>query len=190
MYNKTVKTIEIEFRSRFSEKKYRGLERFLNKNAKNLGKDDKDVFFFIMPDKLLKVVNDISKKSAKIVIKLNKIGEGSHFEEIEIPISQKSVSGAVKIFKSLGITHNIMRSFQKRQNYIYKGVELALKHSNAWGYHLELEITVNNLKKKQKAENTIRNVAEELDVKLMTDRELSRFTKKAEADYNKNRSIY
>ena len=104
--------IEVEFRSRFNKRKYLALEKFLTLKAKDLGEDDKDVYFFIMPDNLFKIVNNISKKTAKIVLKLTKIGKGSDFEELEIPIQQDSVTAAVKLFKKLGLTDNIMRSFQ------------------------------------------------------------------------------
>ena len=82
--------IEVEFRSMFDKNKYNKLAKFLNANAEDLGKDDKDVYFFIFPDKLLKVVNNISQKTAKLVMKLTKIGHGNAFEEIEIPIKYKT----------------------------------------------------------------------------------------------------
>jgi adenylate cyclase class IV len=186
MENKNLtKNIEIEFRSIFDEDRYLELRKFLDKKAQNLGEDDKNVFFFIMPDKLVKVVNNISKNNAKIVLKLNKIGKGSDFEEIEIPIFQADIDDAVKIFSNLEITDNVMQSFQKRRNYLYKGVELALKYSDVWGYHLELEIIINNLDEKQSAEKKIMKIADELGIKLMSDEELVEFTKNAEEKYKK-----
>jgi adenylate cyclase class IV len=179
------KNIEIEFRSIFDENRYVELKEFLDKNAQNLGEDDKDVFFFIMPDKLIKVVNNISRNNAKLVLKLNKIGKGSDFKEIEIPISQADVDDAVKIFSALEITDNVMQSFQKRRNYLYKDVELALKYSDVWGYHLELEILINDLNEKQSAEQKIMGIVDELGIKLMTDEELTEFTKNAEEKYKK-----
>jgi len=142
------KRIEIEFRSRFDKKRYNKLEKFLKTNAKDLGKDDKNVFFFIFQGKLLKVVDNVSKKTAKIVLKLNKIGHGSDFEEIEIPINPLEVTKTVKMIRSLNLDGDLMESFQKRHNYFYKGVEIALKYSDHWGYHLELEIMINDTIKK------------------------------------------
>ncbi len=176
--------IEIEFRARFNSAKYKWLKKFLNAKAKNLGEDDKNVYFFLFPDKLFKVVNNISKKNAKIVLKLNKIGKGSDFEEIEVPISQEYFEKAVKIFIALK-TGDYMRSFQKRHNYFYKGVELALKWSEIWGHHLELEIVISNSSKKDESEKKIFAVAKELGVIIMSNKELKEFTKKAEADYKK-----
>ena len=180
-----LKKIEIEFRSIFDENRYLKLKKFLDKSAQDLGEDDKDVFFFIMPDKLLKVVNNISKNNAKLVLKLNKIGKGSDFEEIEVTILQANFNEMVKLFTNFGITDNIMQSFQKRHNYLYKDVELALKYSDVWGYHLEFEIVVDDISKKEMAEIKIKKVANELGVHLMTDQELIKFTKNAEEKYKK-----
>lgn len=174
------KNIEIEFRAIFGEKDFYRLKKYLDKNAKNRGEDDKDVFFFIMPDKLLKVVDNISKNNAKLVLKLNKIGKGSDFEETEIPIEKERINDFVKVLTAIGFADNIMRSFQKRQNYDYKGVEVALKYSEVWGHHLELEVMITDIKEKEQAEKRIREVANDLNIKLMTDQELAEFTKKAE----------
>ena len=73
-----------------------------------------------------------------------------------------------------------MHSFQKRKNYVYKGVEVALKYSEVWGHHLELEIMIADIKEKEQAEKKIREAANDLNIKLMTDEELAEFTKKAE----------
>jgi adenylate cyclase class IV len=175
--------IEIEFRSIINKSRYNELRKFLIKNAEDLGEDDKDVVFFIMSDKLLKVVNNISNKNAEIVFKANKIGKGSDFKETHILINQKDIIKTIETFKALKITSNIMRSFQKRHNYLYKGVEIALKYSEHWGYHLELEIMINSLKNKPKVEEKIKKVADELGVHLMSDKELREFTRKAEKEY-------
>ena len=181
------KNIEIEFRAIFGEKDFFRIKEFLDQNAKNIGEDDKDVFFFILPDKLLKVVDNISKNNAKLVLKLNKIGKGSDFEEMEIPIERESINDFVKVLTTLGFTDNIMHSFQKRQNYIYKGVEIALKYSEVWGYHLELEVMIIDIKEKEQAEKKLRKVASDLNVKLVGDKELAEFTKKAEEKHNKQK---
>ncbi|OHA06809.1 MAG: hypothetical protein A2934_03850 [Candidatus Sungbacteria bacterium RIFCSPLOWO2_01_FULL_47_10] len=186
--SKENKNIEIEHRARFDKTTYDNISNFLNANAEDLGEDDKDAYFFLFPDKLLKTVNNISKKTAKIVLKLNKIGKGNDFEEIEIPIRPEDFNAATKLFVALR-TGDYMHSFQKRHNYLYKGVELALKWSEAWGHHLELEVVVSDLAKKEEIEKKIAAVADELRVSLMTNRELLEFTQTAEAEY-KNKKKY
>lgn len=172
--------IEIEFRSRVTPAQFKKLERFLKAHARDLGRDDKDAFFFIMPDKLLKVVRGISRKKAFIVLKLNKIGRGSHFPELELPIEKKYFNQAARLFSDLGITKNVMRSFQRRHNYRYEGVDIAMKHSRAWGYHVELEVVVHRETQKPPAVGKIKAIANELGLRLMSDRELRQFTGKAE----------
>lgn len=188
------KQIEIELRSVFDEKKHNELKEFLGKNAEDLGEDDKDVFFFLLPDKITKATHNVSKKTAKIVIKLNRIGRGtSDFEEIEIPINPSDFDKAVKLFSALPFDQ-IQNSYQKRHNYLLDGVEIALKWTESWGYHMELEIVVDNVAKREEAENKIRKVAEKLGVQIMSEEELKDFTKKIDENYkkglyNKNTSL-
>ena len=176
------RNIEVELRSVFDEATHKRLKEYLAKTAKNLGEDDKDVFFFLFPDKLLKVVNNISKKTAKIVLKLNRIGKGSTFDENEIPIAPDDCQKAVDMFLHLGFK-NMQHTFQKRHNYLYKGVELALKYSETWGYHLELEIVIHDEAQKQEAVNKIAEVGNELGVHLLSDDELTELTKKIDSGF-------
>lgn len=76
--------IEIEFRAKITKEKYDSLNHFLINNAQDLGEDSKDTLFYILPDKLFKVVNETSKNKAKIVLKDNRLGNGNNFGEWEI----------------------------------------------------------------------------------------------------------
>lgn len=181
-----MKNIEIEYRSRFSKAKYNKLLKFLSEKARDLGADDKKVWFFTMPEKLLKVTHNISLKSGKITLKLTKIGKGTHFEEIEFPIKEESVKPAIQLFTKLGYKY-LLEPEILRHNYSYKGVELALKYSKTWGYHLELEIVIDSLKLKAEAERKINLVAKELGVSLMSERELWEFTQEVERTYKNPR---
>ncbi|MBP9798228.1 CYTH domain-containing protein [Candidatus Woesebacteria bacterium] len=183
---KQEKQIEIELRSIFDKNTHDRLKDFLDKEATDLGEDNKDVYFFLFPDKLLKVTNNISGQSAKITLKLNKIGKGSDFEEIEIPIQPKDVDKSIIMFKHLGF-NELQNSYQERHNYEYNGVELALKYTKTWGYHLEMEILVKDVAEKENAESKIAMVAKELGVTIMTDDELADFTKKIDIDYKKGK---
>lgn len=177
--------IEIELRSAFDEKKHNELKEFLDKNAKDLGEDDKDVYFFLLPDKITKAVHNVSKKTSKIVIKLNRIGRGtSDFEEIEISINSSNFDKAVKLFSALPFDQ-IQNSYQKRHNYLLEGVEIALKWTDSWGFHMELEIMVDDKAKREDAENKIRKVAEKLGVQIMSEEELKDFTEKVDENYKK-----
>jgi len=121
------------------------------------------------------------------VLKLTKIGQGSGFEEVEIPISQNDVEKAVKLFEALGL-NEVQRSFQKRHNYLYKEIEIALKYSDAWGYHMELEKIVGDKNSVPEAERQIREIASEFGAHIMTDEELKEFTEKKDKEYRQGSS--
>lgn len=177
-----MKNIEVEFFAQFNKEKYHRLFSFLRKNAKNLNKDDKNNWFFLFPNKNLKVVKEISKKTAKIVLKMNKIGLANSGEEIEIKIDQKDAEKMVKIFKELGC-NKIIHTFTKRHNFKYKGVEIALKYSEDWGYHLELEIMIKDKSKQPQAEAKIQKIANELGVNLLTSDQLKQIVIEIEGKY-------
>lgn len=184
---KNNKRIEIEMRAVFDKNKYKELKNFLDQNAKDLGEDNKDVYFFLLPDKFAKVTKNTSKKAAKMTLKLNRPGRGSSdFEEIEFPIETNDFKKAVKLFSNLPFDE-IQNSYQERQNYLYKGVELALKFTKTWGYHLELEILIDDLSKKENAEEQIRELAEELKVHILSEEQLEKLTKKIDNEYRKGK---
>jgi predicted adenylyl cyclase CyaB len=180
------KNIEVEVRAVFDESKYNDLLKYLATNAEDLGEDDKDVYFFLLPTKVTKVVNNISKGTAKIVAKLTRVGQGGNdTEEIEIFIDPKDFDSSVKLFTSLDFKE-VQRSFQKRHNYMYKGVEVALKYSESWGYHMELEIMIVSKDDLIEAESQLKAVAEELGVKIMSPEEQKVFAENIDMQYKKN----
>ncbi len=178
----TSKNIEVELRARFNEEVYTKLLKNLQEKAKDLGTDDKRVWFFVMSDKLLKVTHNVSKQSGKITLKLTKIGHGNSFEEIEFPIDADDIEKAVQLFTLLG--HNyLVEPTILRHDFEYKGVEIAVKYSKTWGYHAEFEILTDSKDNEAVAEQQIRAVAEELGIALMTEEELRAFTQNIEATY-------
>jgi adenylate cyclase class IV len=172
---------EVEFRSRFNLKKFNTLKKFLDKNAENLGQDNKDCYFYIFSEKLLKLVNNISKKTAKISLKLNRIGKGSLFPERELYFNPKDFKNACSLFDAFLSPDKKMHDFQERINYRYKNCEIALKYSKIWGYHMEIEQMIDKKLKHKIAEDHIRQIANELGVNLMSEKELKKFIEKAES---------
>jgi adenylate cyclase class IV len=181
-----MKQIEVEFRALITKEKHDSLLSFLHKNGQDLGEDNKDVHFFLYPNKLLKVVNNISKNNAKLVLKLNKIGNGSDFQEIEIPFNPTDVDKAIQMFKVIG-SEEIQNSYQERHNFMYKGVEFAVKYTKTWGFHVELEILIRDQNELKEAEEKIYSLADELELKIMSDKELQEFTQKIDNDYKKGK---
>jgi adenylate cyclase class IV len=178
------KNIEVELRSLINEKEFITLNNYLSKNSKDLGEDNKDSHFFIFPDKLLKVTDNITKNNAKITLKLQRIGLGSDFEELDVSFPREDVKKIVKIFDILGFK-NYLYSYQNRHNYLYKNVEFAVKYTASWGFHCEMEIMVKNKKEVPNAVKQMKKVAKELKLNIMTDDELKKFLAKIETGWER-----
>lgn len=169
---------EIEHRALLTEEAYKALSEKLAREATLLGSDDKEVSYYIFPDKLLKVVRNISKKTGKLSLKLNTLGAGSSFQEFEVPFPEESFAAMKNICNTISSPDQVIDGTQKRTNYEFKGIEIALKWSEDWGYHVEFEIMIPDLSGKEAADARIVEVAGTLSVPLMTEEEASAFLDK------------
>lgn len=111
--------IELEFRSRFSLEEYERLKMFLDAHAECLGEDDKHCVYFILPDRLLKVVRNISKGDAKVSLKLNVLGKDAAAKEVEFYFSEREFGLARELFENLPMNAEVMEDSQQRVNYLY-----------------------------------------------------------------------
>ncbi|MFD3661954.1 CYTH domain-containing protein [Streptomyces sp. NPDC058659] len=176
--------IEIEMRARFDEETYEKLLVRLAAEAEDLGCDDKNIYFYVLPDQLLKVTDNTAAGSAKITLKASKIGQGAAFPETEFAIGRDDVPAAVRIFNALGFEGAMHQAFNQRHNFRFRGVEIAVKWSEAWGHHAEFEVLLDEgagATAQEEATARIRGVTDELGIHLMTEQELADFTAAFEA---------
>jgi len=169
---------EVEQRAQFSKAQYDGLMRWLNKSAKDLGQDNRINYIWVFPNKFLKVVHATSQGKAKLAFKRGNLSTSRSFKEIEIEFDPKQFSDMVEIFKQLELPVKVYKPTQVRHNYLYKGVEIAMKRSKNWGYHAELEVMVDRVGLRAGAEKKIKAVADELGIKLMTNQEIAELRRK------------
>src|SRR3989344_7257945 len=108
---------EIEFRSKFDQAKFGELKSFLDAHAENLGEDNKDCYSYIFEDKLLKLVNNPSKGTAKVSLKTSRIGGGAAFPETEFHFPPEEFEKARRIFDRLNLPAKVMHGPQQRVNY-------------------------------------------------------------------------
>ncbi|MFF5442775.1 hypothetical protein [Streptomyces achromogenes] len=177
--------LEIEMRARFDKAVYDRLSARLEQEGTDLGRDDKHIYFYVLPDKLLKVTDNTAVGTAKITLKHSKIGQGAAFPETEIAIGPDDVSAAVAVFNALGFEPQMHQAFNRRHNYRFRGVEIAVKWSEAWGHHAEFEVLLDDNASdaaRREATDRIFAVAKELGVMLMTEQELAQFTAAFEAE--------
>ena len=104
---------EIEHRAVLTEPQYDSLKKALAAQAEGLGTDDKEVSYFIFPDKLLKVVNNLSKGTAVLSLKLTALGQGSAFKELEVPFAPEQYATLNAICKEITPRN---RSLRARRN--------------------------------------------------------------------------
>lgn len=114
---------------------------------------------------------------------MSKIGKNSVFPETEVFFNEKEFSKIKFILDKISSPDKRMEGVQKRRNFKYKNCEFAIKWSKEWGFHFEIEKMVNNHKLASKAEKEIEKVATGLGLKIMTEKELKEFTKKAEENF-------
>ncbi|MFJ8980158.1 CYTH domain-containing protein [Streptomyces sp. NPDC102282] len=171
--------IEIEMRARYDKETHDRLTARLEREATDLGCDDKLIYFYVLPDKLLKVTDNTAAGSAKITLKHSKIGQGAAFPETEFPIAREDVAAAVTVFNALGFEQHMHEAYNQRHNYRFRGVEIAVKWSQAWGHHAEFEVLLDDDASETAREEAIARVttaAQELGVALMSEQELADFT--------------
>ncbi|GAA2991952.1 hypothetical protein GCM10020229_00490 [Kitasatospora albolonga] len=177
--------VEIEMRARFNKDTHDALVERLVRDGEDLGQDNKLIHFFVLPNQLLKVTDNQSAGTAKITLKDSKIGQGAAFGETEFPIAQADVAAAVRLFGALGFEGTRHEAFNFRRNFRFRGVEIAVKWSEAWGYHAEFERLLDDDASdsaRDEAAAEIIDVAAELGVTVMTEQELADFTAAFEAE--------
>ncbi|MFJ4418536.1 CYTH domain-containing protein [Streptomyces sp. NPDC088925] len=171
--------IEIEMRARFTKDEHDQLVRRLEAEGEDLGPDDKHIYFYVLPEQLLKVTDNTAAGTAKITLKGSRIGQGAAFAETEFAIDRADVPAAVRVFNGLGFEASMHEALNRRHNFRFNGVEIAIKWSEAWGYHAEFEILLEDgagEDARAAAESGIRSAATQLGVSLMTEQELVVFT--------------
>lgn len=178
--------IEIEKRGLLAEEKYNELLSFLDVHAKSLGEDNKEIVYYIYDDKLLKVVNNLSKDSAKISLKMNKLGDGVATLETEVEFDSRDYSKMKYIMDIIGKAPQTIEGIQKRKNFIYKDCEIAMKWSKDYGYHFEIEKVTEDSNEVKELEKEIDSVLEELKIVAMTNDEIKEFQKKIEEQAKKS----
>lgn len=128
---------EYEERAFLSEGQFLTIKEKLDEICIQKEIDNKHSFFFVLPNINMSIAD--SRKETKIKYKGGQLGKGNGFEEIEYNIRRDSLPEAIKLFTRL-FDLSPQESFQFRINYrLGDDVEIALKYTEMWGFHLEVE---------------------------------------------------
>lgn len=178
-------TYEYEERAFLNERSFLNTKNKLDTLALKNELDNKTSYFFVLPD----INVSIASSSSKTVVKYKggQLGKGNGFEEHEFKIAPESLPQALALFASLlKISPQISEQF--RINYFLENkIEVALKYTQTWGFHLEVEKTytandsADENYKKTEAMKSLEALAEELDIHYITDSEMEQFKQDSEA---------
>lgn len=171
------KNVEVEIRGVLSREDYDTLLDKLGRISETRQEDDRETIFFMIPGKTLKVTKKLGKGVAKIALKVGDFVEGKHQIEHEVEIKGDDYEEMISIFKELGF-NDIQLTSQKRTNFSYKGCEVALKWSEDWGYHFEIDKTISEGEDKAEARKEALGLVEELGVKVFSDDEFREFCRR------------
>ena len=180
---------EYEERAFLSEDDFLRIKDYLDKTAKGKEFDNKKSYFFVMPDCNLSVA--VSDAKALVKYKSGQIAKGNGFEEHEFPFDPKSIDEAIGLFTSLAHIQP-QQSEQFRINYFLDGdIEIALKYTASWGFHIEIEKVYTATGEQDKAEqqqiaqNDVEAIVKLLDIKLITLADMDIFSKDCLSGINK-----
>jgi predicted adenylyl cyclase CyaB len=175
--------IELEYRTLLSEDKFLNIKKTLTEKGIFLGNDSKHTIFYIWDDRLGKVVYNDATKVTKLSMKLGRISESESLEEIEFYLDYSEKASAERLLETF-TPKDIQKVYQFRDNYQYKGIDLAVKYTQSWGFHMELEKIIHEESEKAAAEQEIRIIAEELGCVIMTTAEVKTYTEKMDKGHN------
>lgn len=178
---------EYEERSFLTEEDFFRIKKELEKITGSREVDNKVSYFFVLPGKNL----SLAKSSKKSVIKYKggEVGVNNGFEEYEISIPEENFMELVDLFKNLlGTTPQVSEQF--RINYkLSGGVEVALKYTETWSFHLEVEKVVFKEEDLNAAKDEINKLARILKINFLTEKEIMDFRQRIDSG-GKPRGIY
>ena len=167
--------IEVEIRSFISEKQYKDLIEFFNKNSQFLNEDFQETYYFDTKDDIRIQRNNFF---AKIWMKKGKVHDEMR-EETEIKFDKNDFEKIEELFNKIGVNIKI-KWFRNRHEFNWDGIKVCVGYTRGYGYILELE-KMSDENNKEKALEELKEKLKLLNIQLTSKEE---FEKKFE--YYKN----
>lgn len=173
--------IEVEVRGLLSKEKWLNLVSYLKQHSNKYEDDNKLSYFFVISNGILKVNDEITKKTAKIVYKYGDESKNI-LDEYEITINKKDVSKAVDMFVKLGY-ENVNKVPQKRINFKYKDAVFSLKDTPDFGPHFEIEKKAKNKSDAIKKRVELKQMCKDLGIVPMSPKQIRDLIVKVNNDH-------
>ncbi len=188
----TERNFEYEERAFLAEDHFLQVKEQLDSLAQVVKTDNKTSYFFVLPNVNVSIAASASKTVVKY--KGGQLGRGNGFEEHEFSIEPNALPEALRLFTSL-LKLEPQVSVQFRINYdLGNNVEVALKYTQMWGFHLEIEklysaaTDEDKTGKQHQAQQELEALAQKLGISFITDEEMETF--KEECKQGLNRGHY
>lgn len=168
--------IEVEKRGVLAEAAYAALpEKLRALGAEDLGNNDTDTIFYVTDDAQIKLQIRSSKQQAKIAWKSGGLDGASSRTEIEVGVNFTDTAAAEQLIDVLLPTARKVPTAQKRHDFKLADLSIALKYSDHWSYHIEIDEVVETQAEVAAALTRIEQLAGQLDVTLFTTEEEKQF---------------
>jgi adenylate cyclase class IV len=172
--------IEVEKRAVIDKVVYEAIGgQILAKGGVDWGVNDTDSTFYIHDSWQLKVQHQVSKGTAKIAWKSGGVDGAASRREVELSLAPDDVDKANEVIVALSPEAKAYPTKQKRHDYVLDDIGIAVKHSNDWGYHVELDCVVSDASGVDDVLTRIAELAESLGLHLFTPEEEKAFVEKA-----------
>lgn len=183
-------SIEVEKLSIIDKNTYLAIgEILLSKGAKDLGENNTRTVFFHPEDARVKVQENMSKGTAKVVWKSGgSLKANDSRTEIELPFSPSDFDIAVDLVKAfLSGVEFFSARVQERHDYKLGDVNVSVKYSEDYGYHVECDLNVSSDDQVDDGLRKIEQVAQGLGLHTLSSDEENDFMKKMELRAAKKR---
>lgn len=161
--------IEVEKRAVLDRAKYQSMgNALIAQGAVDDGSNDTESVFYVEKDWQLKVQHLVSQQKAKIAWKSGGLDGAAVRKEVEILIHPEDFDSAKEVIAAIASSADVYPTSQKRHDYILDGISIAVKYSDDWGYHMELDMVVENERQATVALSRITELAGRLGVQLLT----------------------
>jgi len=172
---------EIEKKALLTPAEYGSLgDKILGLGGNDLGENNTDTIFYLTEEEMVKVQINTSKNTAKIAWKSGGADGATMRKEVELPFAPEDKNSAVNLVENMLDKYQKFPTSQQRHDYVMlNGLNLAVKYSDDYGYHLEIDKNVTSDSEKSTALNEIDKLAATLGVKLLSEGEEKKFVTKA-----------
>jgi len=164
-------TIEVEKRALLDESRYHELLVLLDERAEDKGENDTVSVFYLRERSQIKVQRNETARTAKIAWKSGGVDGAEQRHELELPIGYDDFDAANELMRAVVSDAQVFPTKQTRHDYLIDDIDVAIKYSDDWGYHAELEIVVDDDARVEDALTRIHALADTLDIQLLSEDE-------------------